>query len=102
MTEQEIATRRRLRLACEFLGKLAANEMTTHAILAASNETHATLSPTELSEETIAALRDYESTHLQPGDLLAIRNRPGQWCLTNPYDWLWVLHRYQNKYQYQT
>jgi hypothetical protein len=86
MTKQEIATHKRLRLACEFLGKLATNEP-------------ADLPPSDLSEEAVAAIRDYETTHLQPGDLIAIRSRPGHWCLTNPYQWLWVLHRYQNKYQ---
>ena len=89
MTKQEIATHKRLRLACEFLVELADNEP-------------ADLPPSELSEESVSALRQYEADNLQASDLLAIRNRPGQWCLTNPYNWLWVLHRYQNKYQYQT
>jgi hypothetical protein len=83
MTEQEVATQRRLRLACEFLAQIAASEPTD-------------LPPLTLTEEAVQAIHHYESTHLKQGDLLAIRNRPGQYCLTNPYAWLWVLHCYQN------
>ena len=81
ITEQEIATNRRLRLACEFLRETAAQAADDDGI----------------SNETVAAIQKYEAENLKPGDLMAIRDRPGQWCLENPYQWLWLLHRYQNR-----
>lgn len=83
ITEQEITTNRRLRLACEFFRELSAQTP--------SDE------PLSLSNETIAAIQKYEAENLEPGDLMAIRDRPGQWSLQNPYQWLWLLHRYQNQ-----
>ena len=82
MTKQEISTNRRLRLACEFFRELSAQTP--------SNE------PLSLPSKTIEDIQKYEAENLKPGDLTAIRTHPGQWCLENPYQWLWLLHRYQN------
>lgn len=84
MTEQKITTNRRLRFACEFFRELSAQ--TTDAD-----------SSDGISSETIAAIQKYEAENLKAGDLMAIRNHPGQWSIENPYQWLWLLHRYQNK-----
>jgi len=48
-----------------------------------------------LRRAVVNKIRAYEAEHLERGDLMAIRNRPYMFH-REPYNFLWVLHRYQN------
>jgi hypothetical protein len=45
----------------------------------------------------VAKIHEFVGAHAEPGDLVAIRNRPGQWD-QDFYNWLWIIHRYTNRY----
>lgn len=91
-SEQEIALRKKLRLTCDFF---AALNLTTDLRDAANAGQDSNFLPHESVAAIAAYCRDHAVTN---GDLLLIRGTPGQWSLSNPYDWLWMLHRYTNKY----
>jgi len=78
-TEEEIATRKRLRLICEWFAGL----------------NHRIVNPPDqgLPKEV---LQEIAAKNFDAGDLMAIRDRPHHWTRSNPYQWLWILHRYQN------
>jgi hypothetical protein len=89
-TASEVALRKKLRLLCEFFANL-------NAEIVGDAEWDETLTP-----ELVARIRAYLAEHqIEPADLMAIRNRPGHWCHGNPYEWLWLLHRYLNHYRSQ-
>jgi hypothetical protein len=48
-----------------------------------------------LRRAVVDKIKAYEATHLKRGDLMAVRNRPAMFH-REPYNFLWVLHRYQN------
>jgi hypothetical protein len=80
---REIETRKRLRTICEWFDGL--------------NERAAASQPENgLSPEVVAEI---SAQGFDRGDLMAIRQTPYMWALKDPYKWLWILHRYQNKYQ---
>ena len=86
-TESEIATRKRLRLICEWFSAL-----------------NQSVSSRGESWETVEkrAFAEVEAQHFDRADLVAIRGCPGKWTRGNPYEWLWILHRYQNSKQSKT
>lgn len=81
-TEQEVATRKRLRLICEWFqalnGEIAKSQLPEQGL------------PLEMVAKITAQ-------NFDRADLMAIRGRPHYWTKSNPYEWLWILHRYQNK-----
>lgn len=79
----QIETNKRLRLICEFFYNL--NER----LIGISKPSDSGLPKNIISE--------IEAQNFDPSDLMAIRNTPGKWTRRNPYQWLWILHRYQNK-----
>lgn len=45
---------------------------------------------------TEALREEIQSQNISKADLAAIRATPFKWTRGNPYEWLWILHRYQN------
>lgn len=76
----EIETKKRLRLICEWFAQLS--------------DKVATAEPDRGLRPATIALIDAQG--FERADLCAIRSTPGKWTLKNPYQWLWLLHRYQN------
>jgi len=90
--EQEIALRKKLRLTCEFFATL--NQTTD-----LRNDADAGQDSNFLPPAAVTAIAAYCRDHdVTKADLVAIRSTPGRWTRSNPYDWLWMLHRYTNKY----
>lgn len=77
---EEIATRKRLRLICQWFADFNKQGLGAEADC--------------LNDSTRAQI---DAQGFAFGDLVAIRNSPGSWHLGNPYEWLWILHRYTNK-----
>jgi hypothetical protein len=48
-----------------------------------------------LRRAVVNKIKAYEAEHLKKGDLMLIRNRPAMFH-PDPYNFLWILHRYQN------
>jgi hypothetical protein len=90
--EQEIALRKKLRLTCECFATL---NQTTDLRDDANAGQDSNFLPPAAVEAIAAYCRDHNVTN---ADLMAIRSTPGRWTRSNPYDWLWMLHRYTNKY----
>jgi hypothetical protein len=89
-SEQEISLRKKLRLTCEFF---AALNLTTGLHDAANAGQDSNFLPPETVAAIAAYCRDHDLTNT---DLVAIRSAPGRWTRSNPYGWLWMLHRYRN------
>jgi hypothetical protein len=85
-TPQEIATNKRLRLLCLKLAEIAGT--------VTPSETAESI-PDKLPQRIVDLLNVLNADR---ADLMAIRQTPFKWN-TRPYDWLWMLHRYQNQYQ---
>ena len=91
-TEQEIAVRKKLRLTCEFFDTLNQTADLRDAANAGQDSNF-------LPPETVTAIEEYCRDHeVNNADLMAIRDTPGRWTRSNPYAWLWMLHRYTNKW----
>ena len=86
------ATAKRQRGICQFFKGL--NASFTQEQLASEN---ANEDKNQLPEEVVAKIHEFVGAHAEPGDLVAIRNRPGQWD-QDFYNWLWIIHRYTNRY----
>ncbi len=84
-TEAEIATRKRLRLL--------ANQLQTIAATVTGSET-ADAVPDKLPARIVTELK---ALNAERGDLMALRQTPHKYH-SKPYDWLWMLHRFQNHY----
>lgn len=89
-TEDEIATNRRLRQACD-----------TMTAINSQSPAFSTDERNYLPPATVDAMRLLEQS-LEPGDLMAIRQQPFLWarpaCPDVTGKWLWILHRYLNRY----
>ena len=48
-----------------------------------------------LRRAVVEKIKAYEAENLKRGDLMAVRNKPYMFH-GEPYNFLWVLHRYQN------
>lgn len=79
-----VETRKRIRKICEWFAAL--NKEISESELPHQG----------LPESVVTRIHDQ---NFRPDDLMAIRNTPFAWTMTNPYDWLWILHRYQNDYR---
>jgi hypothetical protein len=88
----DTVTAKRLRAICQFFKSL--NASLTKEQLAAENTNEG---KNHLPEVIVAKIREFVGANAAPGDLVAIRNRPGQWD-QDCYNWLWILHRYTNRY----
>lgn len=73
------ATRKRLRLICEWFEKF-----------------NTKITKPDFGKLTPEMRAEIEAQNFRSDDLMAIRNSPGSWTLRDPYIWLWILHRYQN------
>lgn len=82
-TEAEIATRKRLRLIGQWFNTLNIR------LVANSSVPDGDGLPAPIRKEI-------DEQKFEPADLMAIRNEPFKWTRSNPYQWLWLLHRYQN------
>ena len=80
-TAAEIATSKRLRTICDWFNEL-------------NGRISGSQPETGLTENVV---QDIQSQNFDRGDLMAIRNTPHKWTRHDPYQWLWILHRYQNK-----
>jgi len=91
-TETDVALRKKLRLLGEFFASLSA----THPKKWYGMDRD----PNHLPPRTVAAVQTYAREHgIENADLMAVRDRPGHWCrMSQPYRWLWLLHRYTNRY----
>lgn len=103
MTKTELVRNRRLRQACAWLEELAKTESDRQrwgAMAAAYTRPPHPLSSARpvLTDGCVRKLEEYDKENLEPGDLMRIRDKPGLFH-RQPYDFLWVLHRYQNYYQ---
>lgn len=103
LAQSELVRNQRLRQACAWLEELAKaeSERQRWGALAADyiRQPHPLSSAHPiLTEECVTKLEEYDKNNLEDGDLMRIRDKP---CLFHrqPYDFLWMLHRYQNYYQ---
>lgn len=77
--QELIATRRRLRLTCQWFADFSAGL-------------------SEAGDGISAATRaQIDAQGFTRADLTAIRSTPHKWHLGNAYAWLWLLHRYMNR-----
>jgi hypothetical protein len=80
-SKEELETRRRLRQICDWFAAL-------------NFRTELVVVPKKGLPQW--AIDEINRQHFNAGDLMAIRNTPHKWTKSDPYKWLWILHRYQN------
>ncbi len=99
-TDEDIALSKKLRGICEHFKMLSQSD--AHATAYEQAKRKDREDSNFLAPVTVIAINNYIREHdITNGDLMTIRNTPGKWCRGNPYDWLWMLHRYTNKYSRQ-
>jgi hypothetical protein len=84
----EIQTNKRLRLLCNELASI--NASVTDSEMKGCDDAR-----NRLPARVVDAIN---ALNADRADLMAIRQTPFKWH-SQPYNWLWMLHRYQNHYQ---